>query len=175
MVASNIERILSLLREAHGEYFGEPVTQLDHALQCAQLAAASGADDDLVLAALLHDVGHLLEEGDEAGVIAHDHVGAHWLRGLGVGERVADLVGGHVQAKRYLTATNPAYYDRLSDASRLTLSRQGGPMSGDEAGAFEQDPLFAQKLRLRSWDEQAKVPGMTVAALDSYRELLERQ
>src|SRR5262249_13143707 len=111
MVESNVERILGLLREAQGQYFGEPVTQLEHALQCAQLAVSSGAADELVLAALLHDVGHLLEDGDEAGVIAHDQVGAQWLRKLGVSERVADLVAGHVQAKRYLTATNPAYYE----------------------------------------------------------------
>ena len=174
MVESNIERILGLLRGAHGEYFGEPVTQLEHALQCAQLAAASGANDDLVLAALLHDVGHLLEEGDEAGVIAHDGIGAQWLREQGMSDRISDLVGGHVQAKRYLTATNPTYYERLSDVSRLTLSRQGGPMSPEESAAFVKDPLFTEKLRLRSWDEQAKVPGMPVAGLESYRGLLER-
>ncbi len=173
------ELLLLLERSAGSAYYGEPVTQLEHALQCAQLARDAGASDDLVLAALLHDVGHLIEDEsamrhDEVGVINHDEVGAQFLLERGVSKKVAELVGGHVEAKRYLTGTNPEYAAKLSDASATTLALQGGPMNAAEAAAFRGDPLMAEKLRLRSWDEQAKRPGWEVAPLASYRELLVR-
>jgi predicted HD phosphohydrolase len=125
---------------------------------------------------LLHDIGHLLDEeglhDDGIGVIDHDAVGARYLRERGFSDRVAQLVSGHVAAKRYLTLTNPSYFARLSPASVATLQLQGGPMTDEEASAFGRDPLFDQKLRLRSWDEQGKLPGWGVAPLSSYRDLL---
>lgn len=162
-------------------YFGEPVTQLAHALQAADLASRASADPETVLAALFHDIGHLLEgqNGTETGVIDHDLAGRDWLRERGFSERLAALVGGHVAAKRYLVATHPHYRQRLSAASIETLRMQGGPMSDAEARAFEKEPLFAEMLRLRSWDEQAKDPEAEVPPLGSYREMivdyLERQ
>lgn len=167
---------LHLLARASGQaYFGEPVTQLEHALQSAKLAADAGADDETILAALLHDIGHVLEGevDDELGVIDHDEVGLRWLREHGYGERLVLLVGGHVDAKRYLVATNPGYAARLSPASTATLARQGGPMNASEVDAFASHPLHREMLRLRSWDEQAKVPGLAVPDLDSYRALHE--
>ena len=171
------DQVIKLFETAgQSAYFGEPVTQLEHALQCAQLASESGADEDMIIAALLHDIGHLLEEEglrhQDVGVIDHDAAGARYLRDRGFSARVATLVGGHVDAKRYLTRTNPAYFSRLSPASVTTLELQGGPMSAEEAAVFEGDPLSEQKLRLRSWDETAKRPGCAVAPLSSYRELL---
>lgn len=173
-----VEEVLSLLEDGgRTAYFGEPVTQLAHALQCAYLAREAGADDELILAALLHDVGHLVvsedaRHHDEVGVVNHDEVGAAWLRERGFSERLAALVGGHVDAKRFLTATRPEYAARLSPASTATLALQGGPMDGGEAETFRQDPLLRDKLRLRTWDEQAKVPCAPVAPLASYREML---
>jgi phosphonate degradation associated HDIG domain protein len=172
-----IEEILDLLQNsASSGYFGEAVTQLEHALQCADLARRAGADSEMVIAALLHDVGHLLDgdRHEEIGTIAHDDLGAAWLRQRGFSNRVVELVGGHVAAKRYLTAKNPEYAARLSAASVQTLQLQGGPMTPEEAAAFEGDPLFSDKLRLRSWDEQAKTPGAATSALESFRELLLR-
>ncbi len=171
------ELLLLLEGSASAAYYGEPVTQLEHALQRAQLARTAGAGDDVVLAALLHDVGHLLEDEtaqrhDEVGVINHDEVGARFLIEHGVSPYVAELVRGHVDAKRYLTGTNPEYAARLSEASATTLALQGGPMNEAEAASFRADPLFAEKLRLRSWDEQAKRPGWQVAPLETYRPLL---
>ncbi len=174
-----VDEILGLLEgSASAAYYGEPVTQLEHALQCAQLARDAGASDDLVAAALLHDVGHLLESGEarrheEVGVINHDDLGARFLLERGFPPLVAALVRGHVDAKRYLTATNPSYASRLSAASATTLALQGGPMSESEAAAFRGDPLFAAKLRLRGWDEQAKRPGSSVAPLEAYRPLID--
>jgi len=172
-------QVIALLETAgQSAYFGEPVTQLEHALQCAQLATDSGADEEMILAALLHDIGHLLEEEglrhEEVGVIDHDAAGARYLRDRGFSDRLAALVGGHVEAKRYLTRTNPSYFARLSPASVTTLQLQGGPMTQQEAEAFDRDPLKDQKLRLRSWDETGKLPGCTVAPLSSYRDLLVR-
>ena len=174
MQEATVDHLLELLESAHGEYFGEPVTQLEHALQCAQLARAAGADDEFVAAALLHDIGHLIADGDEIGAPHHDEIGADFLRELGCGERIADLVAGHVPAKRYLTAVKPEYYSQLSEVSKQTLTRQGGPMSPKEVSEFAKDPRHMDKLRLRAWDECAKEPAAQVPELDTYRELLGR-
>ena len=173
------DQVIALFAGAgDGNYFGERVTQLEHALQCAHLAAQSGASGETVLAALLHDAGHLLdsdasERHPVLGVLRHEKLGADWLRSLGFSERVLELVGSHVDAKRYLTYANPAYRERLSEASQETLRLQGGPMTGGEAEAFRADPLFEDKLRIRSWDDQAKAPGLEVPGLESYRPLIE--
>src|SRR5579863_2514364 len=150
-----VAQVIALFETAgQSAYYGEPVTQLEHALQCAQLAANSGAGAEMIIAALLHDIGHLLEgEGqrhEEVGVIDHDAAGARYLRDRGFSARVAALVGGHVEAKRYLTRSNPSYFARLSPASLTTLELQGGPMTQEQAEAFETDPLKDEKLRLRS-------------------------
>jgi predicted HD phosphohydrolase len=148
-------------------HLGEPITQLEHALQAAHFARAAGADDDLVLAALLHDVGNLLGEIGPLGTPDHEEVGAKYLLEHGFSARIAELVRGHVPAKRYLAARE-AWSARLSDASKTTLVEQGGAMTAEEAAAFERDPLFADKLRLRRFDEAAKRPGFIVAGLDTY-------
>jgi phosphonate degradation associated HDIG domain protein len=177
----SIEQILDLYaRTGQSEYFGEAVTQLEHALQCAFEAQQAGADEELVAASLLHDIGHLLaddpraEREGEVGVINHDDLGGEFLRELGFSERLAALVSGHVDAKRYLTATNPAYYDRLSEASKETLRLQGGPMTADEAAEYGSSEYMKDRLRLRTWDELAKVPNREVPGLESYVPLLEK-
>ena len=158
------------LYERHGaaDYIGEPVSQIEHMSQAAQLAMAEGVDDEVVLAAFFHDIGHLCGQGGANmggyGVVSHERLGADYLRRAGFSERLAKLVEYHVQAKRYLTFSQPDYYARLSEASRRTLGYQGGVMSAEEACAFEHDPLCAVSLRLRHWDEQAK--EMHVPVLD---------
>ncbi|MCF4977488.1 phosphonate degradation HD-domain oxygenase [Pseudomonas gessardii] len=158
------------LYEQHGaaDYIGEPVSQIEHMSQAAQLAMAEGFDDEVVLAAFFHDIGHLCGQGGANmggyGVVSHERLGADYLRRAGFSERLAKLVEYHVQAKRYLTFSQPDYYARLSEASRRTLGYQGGVMTADEARAFEQDPLCALSLRMRHWDEQAK--AMHVPLLD---------
>jgi phosphonate degradation associated HDIG domain protein len=180
--ASDAEQVVDALlaRIAGGgarDYLGERVSQLEHALQTAHFARAAGAGDDLVVAALLHDVGHLCsEEGIEPatdfGLTHHDAIGAAFLRSIGFSSEIASLVQGHVRAKRYLVARRSGYAERLSAASRRTLVLQGSALNEAEADAFERQPTFASLLRLRQWDERGKVPGLEVAPLESYRALL---
>jgi 2-amino-1-hydroxyethylphosphonate dioxygenase (glycine-forming) len=177
-VRQRADRVLNSLRE-HGQrgYIGEPVSQLEHALQCAAFAQRAHAAEVEILAALFHDVGHLIAppgtpEMDGLGIVEHEQLGARWLRELGVDARVCQLVAAHVSAKRYLALRKTGYYDALSDASRGTLRFQGGPMTEAEACAFESEPSFAAMVRLRIWDEAAKVPDMPVPGLDTYSNLL---
>src|SRR5438128_5804732 len=147
-------------------YFGEPVSQEEHALQCAHLADQQGADDSLVVAALLHDVGHLLhhqgEDIAEQGADAqHEVIGQAWLMRR-FGSAVAEPVRLHVAAKQFLCATDPHYLAQLSPASQLSLKLQGGPFSPADCAAFAQSPFHAAAVRLRRWDDEAKVPGLAV-------------
>jgi len=152
------------------DYIGEPVSQIEHMSQAAELATAEGYDDEVVLAAFFHDIGHIcVEHADNMGgfgVVSHERLGADYLRRAGFSERLARLVEYHVQAKRYLTLTEPGYYERLSVASRRTLEYQGGVMSAAQAQAFERDPLCAISLRMRQWDELAKKTGVPVMDLE---------
>ncbi len=161
---------LFALYQRHGDedYIGEPVSQLEHMSQAAQLAQAEGFDDEVVLAAFFHDIGHLCEGADMGGygVVSHERIGAEYLRRCGFGERMAKLVEYHVEAKRYLVLRQPGYFQRLSEASRRTLEYQGGAMSEAEADAFERDPLCAVSLRMRAWDEQAKLEWVPVMDLE---------
>ena len=150
-------------------YLGEAVTMAAHQLQAAALARAGGAPDALVAAALLHDVGHLLDGATDEG---HGEVGARWL-GQWFGEDVTEPVRLHVAAKRHLVATEPGYRARLSPASVETLRRQGGPMDDAAAVAFRRDPNARAAVALRRWDDRAKDPGAAVPSLDAYHELLE--
>ncbi|MBC9250872.1 phosphohydrolase [Pseudomonas alcaligenes] len=170
--------LFALCRQQAGAgYIGEAVSQLEHMAQAAELAQAEGADEELVLAAFCHDVGHFcvpLTAGNSMaglGRQGHERVGAHWLRGLGFSARLAGLVARHVHAKRYLCWRDADYLAGLSPASRQTLDWQGGPMMREEALAFETDPLFADSLRLRRWDEAAKVEGRPVIDLGPLQQL----
>jgi [1-hydroxy-2-(trimethylamino)ethyl]phosphonate dioxygenase len=158
-------------------YFGEPVSQLEHALQAAHFAQQEQAPDHLVVAALLHDIGHLLEEIPETlaehGVDAkHEEIGQAWLEKR-FGPEVCEPVLLHVAAKRYLCATQPSYLAKLSPASVLSLQLQGGPMSSQEVAEFETQRFFREAVRLRHWDDLAKIPGARVPALSHYREVIE--
>lgn len=158
-----MEDIFSLY-SLHGEedYIGEPVSQLEHMLQAGELARKSGVDEEEILAAFFHDIGHLLaaarvtDSMGSFGVTSHEQIGADFIRAKGFSEKVAALVGSHVEAKRYLTLKMPGYYEELSPASRRTLEFQGGMMVESEAALFELDPLFESKVRMRLWDDQAK-------------------
>lgn len=156
-----VEQVFALYQQfGTDDYIGEPVSQLEHMSQAAQRAMAEGHDDEVVLAAFFHDIGHLCVKNAPNmggyGVVSHEQVGADYLRRAGFSERMAKLVEYHVQAKRYLTLRQPGYYDLLSEASIRTLGYQGGVMSEAQADAFEQDPLCELSLRMRLWDEQAK-------------------
>lgn len=178
----SVEQVLSLFkRQGNSDYIGEPVSSEEHALQAAYMGRRAGFGDDAVLAALLHDVGHLLglddpnaARMDHCGVVDHENIGGDWVRSLGFSERVSTLVRRHVDAKRYLCCVKPDYHDGLSDASKTTLIHQGGPMTAEEAKAFEKDELFKTILAMRHWDEAAKVPGKKVPTLSDYKEMMEK-
>jgi predicted HD phosphohydrolase len=146
----------------------EPVDALQHALQCAHLAERDGASPPLVVAALLHDVGHFVAL--DTGADAVDDV--HELRALGLlacdfGRAVLEPIRLHVQAKRFLVATDADYVHTLTAASAHTLSHQGGAMSRDEVPLFERLPFSADAVRLRRWDDHAKEPDRRTPSLAS--------
>ena len=152
------------LYEKHGneDYIGEPVSQLEHMYQAAVLAEEEGFEDEVILAAFFHDIGHLCVSEGEAksmdgfGNVDHERLGADYLREKGFSERLATLVESHVTAKRYLTYKYPEYYHQLSDASKATLEFQGGRMNKEEAASFERNPDVDLFVRLRYWDDKAK-------------------
>jgi phosphonate degradation associated HDIG domain protein len=153
-------------------YAGEPITQTEHALQAALQAEQSGADSALITAALLHDVGHLLhgldEDCAEDGIDdKHEALGAEWLS-RHFGFEVVEPVRLHVAAKRYLCAVDEDYFAQLSPASRLSLHLQGGPFTHAQARKFEEHPCFDAAIRLRRWDEQAKIPQLPTPPLERY-------
>ena len=175
--AATTDRVLDLLSTSgQMEYHGEQVSQLEHALQAAHLAGEDGGNEQEIIAALLHDIGHVWPvEGrnvTSVGVIEHDEVGAQVLRDLGFSDDVADIVSGHVAAKRYLVATDRGYAAQLSDVSVESLRLQGGPMSADELQDFTQSPNWQSMVRVRTWDDRAKAPGADVPNLESYRGLI---
>jgi phosphonate degradation associated HDIG domain protein len=172
--------ILALYETRGGaDYLHDLVSQTDHALQAAAQAVQAGAPDALVVAALLHDVGHLLPDvGDDAlaasGLDArHEARGAVFL-GRYFPPEVTRPVGLHVAAKRYLCAVQPGYVAQLSPDSVQSLVLQGGPLADDEVREFERRPGFREAVLLRRWDEAAKVPGHRVPGLAHYRPLIER-
>lgn len=173
------DALLGLLEaDGQADYIGEAVSQLAHALQAAALAAAKTQDEEILLAALLHDVGHLAVPGAPSmaglGALRHEAIGSGVLLALGASPRLASLVGGHVDAKRYL-ARAPGYLAGVSEASKGTLAFQGGPMGGDEAAAFEADPDFDARILVRRCDEGAKIPGAEVPGLLHWRPALVRR
>lgn len=176
-----VRELFALCRaQADADYIGEAVSQLEHMVQTAELARDYGADEELILAAFCHDVGHFCVPPVAHNLMSgfgrqgHERVGARWLRGQGFSERLCGLVARHVDAKRYLCYREAGYFDALSAASRQTLKWQGGLMSEAEADSFEVDPLFADSLLLRRWDEAAKVPGRSISELTWLEDLAER-
>lgn len=164
-----VEEIDALFARHGAESYGEGVTMLQHALQTATLAQAEGADDSLVIAALLHDVGHFLQPTDDSyGYHKHDRSGGEWLAKR-FGPAISEPVRLHVAAKRYLCATEADYFGKLSAASVHSLGKQGGPMSTEEATAFAALPHSEAAARLRRWDDGGKVTGLDVRKFAHYR------
>ena len=165
-----IEKFFSL---ANQDYIGEPVSQIEHALQSAYFADQSRQSDEVVIASLLHDIGHFASDSKQntmshLGIVQHEWIGAMLAYALNVSPKVALLIGYHVDAKRYLAAKKPLYYERLSDASKKTLAFQGGPMCLTEMRVFESLPYFREILQVRINDEKAKEVNLTVPNLDFY-------
>ena len=160
-------------------YFGECVSVTEHALQAAWFAQEEGAPANLIVAALLHDIGHLVDDvPDDFAEWTHDQhherIGAAWLAQR-FGPEVSEPVRLHVPAKRYLCATESGYFSNLSPASVRTLQLQGGPMTAAEIAAFERETYFREAVRVRRWDDRAKVADLKVPGLATYRTLIGTQ
>ena len=170
--------ILDLFAEQGArEYMGEAVTMSQHMEQSAACAAADGASDALQVAALLHDIGHFIGEHPiealENGIDnTHEDVGADFLCRF-FPASVSEPVRLHVAAKRYLCATDPDYFGKLSDASVNSLMVQGGPMSADEVRDFETNPHYREAVQLRLYDDDGKVAGLNIEPVTAYRGKIE--
>jgi phosphonate degradation associated HDIG domain protein len=178
MTKTPIDDILGLLERLGGsQYAGEPVSQLEHALQCATLAEAAGAPAPTIAACLMHDLGHLLDQHAEGAAgrgidrrhetIAAGHL-SRWF-----GEAVTAPIRGHVDAKRWLVACEKGYLESLSPASVESLGVQGGPFSTQEAAAFLRQPYAAEAILVRRWDDEAKVAGKPTPSLAHFRGYLD--
>jgi len=176
-ILNSVDEVFALLESGGGEaYFGEPVTVLEHSLQAASFVQRKGAADTLVAAALLHDVGHLLHtEGENVAArgvdTQHEELGVAAL-GHHMPTSVLDPIRLHVAAKRYLCFAEPKYLAALSPASRQSLALQGGPMSAAESKAFLAIPHAREAIVLRRADDAAKISGLKVPGLDTYRGLI---
>jgi phosphonate degradation associated HDIG domain protein len=183
--ATSIDEVFALYEQWGADHYDEAISQLDHATQTAARAVQDGASDALVAAALLHDVGHLLDlatgtttDGARAphtptDDLRHEATGARYLGGL-LPPSVTAPIALHVLAKRYRGAVDPAYLDTLSDGSRASLILQGGPFTPDQVAAFEIRPGADDAVALRSWDDGGKIEGLETPGLEHYRARLEQ-
>jgi phosphonate degradation associated HDIG domain protein len=172
-----INEIFSAYRLKGHRFYGENVTETEHALQCATFAQRAGEPAEMVAAALIHDYGHLCHEmgedvADHGIDSAHEELGAKFLNRWFPPE-ITEPIRLHVAAKRYLCWIDKAYYDELSGASRQSLELQGGPMSDAEAHEFEQHPHFHAAIQLRRYDDMGKEVGMQTPEFESFREILQ--
>ncbi|MDX2132678.1 MAG: HD domain-containing protein [Planctomycetota bacterium] len=171
-------QIIEMFRSRGSSQYGhEAVTQLQHGLQAAWLAEKEGADAELISAALLHDVGHLLhdlpDDAPDQGIDdRHEVLGERWLD-KHFSDRVVEPVRLHVDAKRYLCAAERGYLELLSEPSRQSLMLQGGPMKGNELAAFESHPHRDRAVRLRRWDDQAKDPALETPPIEHFAPYLD--
>lgn len=175
---ATVEEIFSLYEKFGKEdYIGEPVSQIEHMCQSAQLAEEEGYDSEVILAAFFHDIGHLLEnimpvqQMDGYGAANHETLAGDYLRQKGFSEKIAKLAESHVAAKRYLTYKFPEYYNKLSAASKITLHKQGGVMDEIEAELFETDHLHQLYIKVREWDDKAKIKNIPLPDLSRYRQM----
>ena len=177
---SNIVAFIEDIFERRGaeSYLGEQVTMSQHMLQGAQLAEQAGANDELIAAALLHDIGHYTNEFPDDALAQgidnnHEDAGAAVLEPF-FPKLIADCCRYHVAAKRYLCATDADYFAKLSEASVHTLNPQGGPMDAEEVAEFEKNPHIEEIVQVRIWDDQGKDPTVTTPPFQYYAPMLER-
>lgn len=160
------------------EYLGEPVTMTQHMLQGGTLAQQKGLSEDVIVATLLHDIGHFTSEFGTFSMTDtqdrfHEEAGAQLLDAF-FPKLITDCVRHHVAAKRYLCATRPEYFDELSEASVHSLNLQGGPMTQEEVTAFEENPNLEDIVRVRYFDDAGKNPDMRTPNYDHFAPMVQR-
>lgn len=173
-MALSTSDLIQLFKRASQQYGRESVSQLEHALQCAQLAEQAGETDETIVAALLHDVGHLIS-AENSGLTdvnqerddLHQYIALPFLRGV-FSDAVLEPIRLHVDAKRYLCGAEPTYWGTLSLASKQSLELQGGPFTHSELDTFMTLPFAEEAVRLRRYDDLAKIPNKDTPALDYF-------
>ena len=172
-----VEEIIDLYYNyGEADYIGEEVTQNEHMIQAAMLAEENGDSIEIILAAFLHDIGHLIPntaQMSNLGVLDHEKIGANYLRSLGFPEIIPKLVESHVMTKRYLVNNDERYFNNLSNASKKTLQYQGCTLSQNESKKYENDPNFSDFIKIRKYDDMAKIKNKKINGLEYYRNLLE--
>ena len=174
-----VAHLLNLLetKGSNIQYGNENVTQLEHALQCAELAEKNNFSKEIITAALLHDIGHLLYDGEdpiyEGKDGYHENLGADYLSAY-YEEEVTRPIKAHVDCKRYLSSVEEGYYDLLSEASKISLKAQGGPFTKDEAEEFIKKPFMKEAVELRRFDDQAKILNKETPNLEHFKHYLEK-
>ena len=174
-----VSKLLNLLEKkgSNIQYGNENVTQLEHALQCAELAEKNNFSKEIITAALLHDIGHLLYDGEDPihdgkdGY--HENLGADYLSSY-YGDEVIRPIRAHVACKRYLSSVEKGYYDILSEASKISLKAQGGPFTKNEAEEFIKKPFMKEAVELRRFDDRAKVLNKKTPSLEHFKKYLEK-
>ena len=169
----SVDEIIGLYEKRGARMYGlEAVSQAEHALQCATLASEGGASSELIAAAFMHDVGHLISDVIEQDVDdVHQYLAIPLLRGT-FADAVLEPIRLHVDAKRYLCKAERGYWDTLSPASKLSLKQQGGSFDAVTAERFLARPFAWDAIRLRRWDDLAKVPGRATPTLREFEPLL---
>ena len=180
LTRGNIVAFLADIFDRRGseEYLGEPVTMAQHMLQAAHFAEQASESETVIVAALLHDVGHFTSEFGMFSMADtedkyHEEAGADILASF-FPDLVTDCVRYHVAAKRYLCATKPDYFNRLSEASIHSLNLQGGPMNGDEVKDFATNPNLEEIIRVRFYDEAGKEPDLQTRPFSHYAPMIQR-
>ena len=177
---SSLEKIneIFFLYEKYGkyDYIGEEISQLEHMIQAAMLAEEDGQPEFVILAALFHDIGHLVvldtcDEKDNLGAKNHEHIGSLFLSNQGIPEPIPHLVKSHVLAKRFLVSVQNFYYDTLSLSSQLTLKQQGGKLSEMECKSFKSHHLYNEMVKIRLYDDNAKVKDKRLKPLEYYKQM----
>ena len=178
MKFSSLDEVVGLYAKWGSHNYAEEITQTEHAVQCANLAIAHNSSDSLVLAALLHDIGHLMDLELNAGEenfafdTKHEALGSRSLTDI-FPASVRQPIALHVEAKRWLCAKQDGYIESLSAASLHSLQLQGGPMNEQDAARFESMPGFADAISLRKWDDCGKDVALT-GSIDEFHEILHR-
>ena len=176
--AEKVATLFDYMERRGQSFYDESVTQLEHACQCANQARLHDGSTTQVASALLHDLGHFLldEHNAENDFLEedqnHEEIGANYLEPF-FPEVVTTPIRLHVPAKRYLCTTDASYYEGLSEASKRSFRLQGGVMSDEEQAAFERIPHYQDALQLRRWDDLAKVKGLEIPAINTYREIVQ--
>lgn len=171
-----IKQCFDLYRKyGESDYIGEDVSQNEHMIQSAMLAEQHGEPIHIILACFFHDIGHLIQEYHQKmnhlGVKHHEKIGAQLLRNSGIPEPIPTLVEHHVKTKQYKVFKFKNYHNTLSNASKNTLILQGGQMTPEQAFEFEQHPLFLSFMKIRHYDDHAKVIGLNINPLSYYEDM----